>query len=639
MTQDKPDPYDEFSQRLPVSRGGAPAQQAAPAPANDPYADISAPAPQAENVDRSTQIMAENGGPGATQISTSSKTVTDPWMEENGALLGHLVADGASEDQLRTFIRQTGGKVENYDLSRALAERETPNFQEWRRRFPNAGYPVSALQEVKLNRSEQIAAEDSASPAGAFTAAAANAATMGGLGAVTGDEGAKKIDMMSAAHPIATIAGGAAGSALPAAAFEIGAAKLGSMVPGVAGRIIASPVTAGAAYGGTSAYLQTQDPLSALVGAAGGAIGSAVGHAVGTPSAGQSPELDRLGTLTTVGQKLGGPADTIERAWEKLPISGAFVRGARERSRTQFQRGVINDALSEIDGIGGAQGSLPKDMHLGTQPHVFVKEQFNKAYDEARAGMRLASDPEFTAGTAKLETDLQEGGLDAQALTRFNTLVRNKAMRRFDANGNMTGDDYKSAVSDLRKASAAIRKSPRGDGELADALDEYTSLLDQAARRASPPEAVAKLDAADRGYSKLVRIRMAANAQGSGGKFSPDDYANAVQNLASGQKTKSNAYLEGNALGQANADAGVTLGKKPTLRSPLEELAAFGGAGYLSHMPALGAGPALASVPYLFAARSNPLLQAGGRGVAALGAPVGATVARETMKNRKGSGK
>lgn len=601
----------------------------------DPYAnvvDFSTQVPaQGQEIDRTpVQYMAQ-GGPGKAEISTTTKTVENPWTKEHGVALGHLIANGASEEQLNGFIRGTGGDPKMFDFSVALAEREKPQYHEWRRRFPDAPYPVSALQEQQLTPQEQNQAAEAATPAAAAVTAAGDAATFGGLRAATGDEGALKMDMMAAAHPGESIAGAVAGGALAAGGLEAGGVMLGAKVPGIAGRGIASPIAANALYGGLSAA-QTGDPLQVLAGIGMGAAGGAVGRGVGTPSAGQSPALDRLGTLTTVGQRVGGLANEAEQQFEKLPISGALVRGARNRTRTQFQRGIFNDALSEIDGIGGARGSLPNRMAPGPEPHVFAKEQFGLAYDEARAGMRFASDPAFNTASAKLITDLKDGGLDEPTMTRFNNLVRNRVTRRLDANGDMSGDNYKEAVSDLRRQAAAIRKNPKGDGELADAIDEYTGLLDQAARRASPPEAVAKLDAADRGYAKLVRIRQAANSAGDNGRLSPSDYAKAVQVTASGQKSKSNAYLEGRALGQDNATAGLSLGKTPTTRSPLEELAVLGGGGALAHMPAAGLLPLVASAPYLFAARSSPLLQAGGRAVAAFGAPVGVMGAREAMK-------
>src|SRR6185503_16853035 len=87
------------------------------------------------------------------------------------------------------------------------------------------------------------------------------------------------------------------------------------------------------------------------------------------------------------------------------------------------------------------------------------------------------------------------------------------------------------------------------------AIGEMQGAIDAAARRASPPEAVAKLDAADAGYAKWVRIEGAAGRRGGGtGVFTPIQLDAEIQKQ-SGSK-RSSSYLRGDALMQDLSEAG-----------------------------------------------------------------------------------
>jgi hypothetical protein len=179
-------------------------------------------------------------------------------------------------------------------------------------------------------------------------------------------------------------------------------------------------------------------------------------------------------------------------------------------------------------------------------------------------------------------------------------------------NGYLSGKAYKEAQSALGKRIRALRNSPSADQELAGALEDFSAIMDATARRSSRPEAVALLDAADRGYAKLVRVQAAANSAGEAGRFTPSQFANAVRNQAGGKAARSQAYLRGDALMQEYADAGLRLNDKlpnsGTADRGLVAGAATGVAGTIN--PTLLAVPGALSVPYLPGVRTatNALL-------------------------------
>jgi hypothetical protein len=56
----------------------------------------------------------------------------------------------------------------------------------------------------------------------------------------------------------------------------------------------------------------------------------------------------------------------------------------------------------------------------------------------------------------------------------------------------MSGPAYKDATSEIEQKIAKIRRSPSGDGELADTLQEAVDALRGSAMRNSHPDAVAQ---------------------------------------------------------------------------------------------------------------------------------------------------
>lgn len=121
--------------------------------------------------------------------------------------------------------------------------------------------------------------------------------------------------------------------------------------------------------------------------------------------------------------------------------------------------------------------------------------------------------------------------------------------------GQLTGDAYKQAASDIGKAAQKLSGS---EPLVADALRDYGSIFDAAARRNSNPATVEMLDKTDAGYAKAVRIEMAAQTRGGGtGRFSPTQFDSAVQKASGG--VRSRAYLRGDALMGDYAAAGKSL--------------------------------------------------------------------------------
>jgi hypothetical protein len=308
------------------------------------------------------------------------------------------------------------------------------------------------------------------------------------------------------------------------------------------------------------AYGAGQNNDNRLLGAGEGAVAGAAGNVAGrgvanglasivSPTGGKLAPLYELGVRPSIGQRFGGILGNLEEKMQSLPFVGDAIHGTRQRARDQFQTGLFNDALGEIG------QKLPNGMGPGHAPHAYAQSAFNKAYDAAKANMSAAADQGFGEDLGALQQSV--GQLAEGSQRRFGQIWKDQVARRF-TNGQLSGEAYKQATSQIEKAVSRIRKNPSGDGELADALEQAGAALRASAIRNSSPEAVATLDSVDRGYAKLVRLEDASKrAGGEAATFTPDQYNSAVK---SGDSTVRNRnYLAGDALNSDIAASGLHL--------------------------------------------------------------------------------
>lgn len=529
-----------------------------------PQIDQALAAVGGEQMDRSTAItdIAEPGR-GVAVPTVGKQQFSTPEDEKFAGLVQAAFDNGASRADIDALSAKYGIPAYGPDLDAALQYRDKGG----------KGAQIAAAKSGSTNPNvvEDTVSSLAASPVGGLITGSLNGLTAGGLdeaagliqSAVSGrptDEAIAEADfkkrLISNESPVASAIGNIGGAVGATMVGEAGLARLGLSAISPAVRI-AGETAYGAGYG---ALEDNQDRVSgavkgALAGTAGGVAGRAIGKgiagAVG-PTGGKSKILYENGVRPTPGQRAGGVANWTEETLGSLPFVGGTFRGARQQARDQFERGAFDQALGDIG------TALPAKMPLGTAPHAFAQKAFDAAYDEARAGMRLLPDQQFGAELGQIQRDIYGGGLDGEGIKRFERIVREKVGRRFQ-NGAMDGGAYKAAQADIGKITRNLRNSPSGDQELAGVLEDFSLLLDGAARRASPVDAVAKLDAADAGYAKLVRIEDAARRAGPSGRFTPAQFDRAVQNMAGGKGTRSKAYLRGDALMQDYADAGRSL--------------------------------------------------------------------------------
>lgn len=481
-------------------------------------------------------------------------------VEDNPALAAEYrqrLAAGQKASEIIPWLRSQG--MPPQVLMQAV---EQLRYRQQNPDVPIDRYRITSTREEPISGFEQAATDLGSGAAGAYALGAGQFLSGNTLDNMAADPERARLALAvsEAQNPGATLAGQISGGVLASLTGEAGLARLG-MASGLGRGVLADAAMgaangAGAADGGDRMAGFMQGGLAATAGSLAGNAAMAGAGRVLSPSGGSLADLYAAGVRPTPGQRfadggmLGRAVNATEEALQSVPIVGTAISGARQGARDQFQIGAFNQALAEVG------ETLPKGMKPGTDPHKYAQGVFNRVYDEARSGMRMVVDEELSNDLSALAPDIST--LGPQATNKLRAIMSNSVNSKL-VQGELSGAAYKTAVADLARHTARLRKSAMGEDQaLADILDGAAGAIDSAARRHSDPAAVELLDAADAGYARLVRIEdAAARRGGDDGTFSPTRFDSAVQRASGGVRSK--AYLRGDAMMQDYANQGKAL--------------------------------------------------------------------------------
>lgn len=481
---------------------------------------------------------------GETYVSEESKRVAAQLQEAFDA--------EASKDELNALsIELTGAALPSDQIDAAI---------EWRNSKKKGARILPPETEKSLG--QQILGAAAESPVGAYAIGAGSALT-GGLmdeaieqfqGPVAAERARFAREYAQTESPVASMLGEITGGML-ASIPAIRAARMA--LPGISATRAA--LVGEGALGGVTGFGEAEEGeglqgalLGTTLGVAGGAVPGAVAR-VARPRTPESVRLLREAGVRdmSLGQTLGVPEAEAAVAGV-MPGGGDIALRAQRRAFDEFQDAYVNDALRNI-GV-----ELPKGLRP-TRRMAAAQRAFNEAYDLARSNMRVVPDADMWRDLSAFRQRLGSDEFSEEAAKRLDKLLRDQIQRRIQ--GPISGDEYKSLSSLLGKRRAAFSK--RQDTEMADGVAALQQIVDSAARRHSPPEAVDFLDRTDMGYSILTRAEEAARNLGNmPGEFTPQQ---AVAAVRKGDITARNrAFVRGEARGQELAEAGVeALGKAP----------------------------------------------------------------------------
>ena len=343
-----------------------------------------------------------------------------------------------------------------------------------------------------------------------------------------------------------------------------------------------------------------QAAMGAGFGAAVPAVASALGRVI-SPKASLNPDVQLLkneGVQPTIGQTLGGWANSFEEKAQSIPILGDAINFARGKAREQFNTAAINRASGNVGARveGAGQESV---MNAGNA--------ISSAYESGKS--RLGHFQIDQIGAAELQNLKQ---MTAQLAPKEQGVFQqmwDKLQGEITPNGSVTAESFKKfdgALNDKIGRFGASRDAYQQD--VADAFKELQRVLMDNAKRANP-EAAEILKNADRGWANLVPVEKAAGAAvNHKGIFTPSQLNLAIR--GTDQSVRDRATARGTAIMQdlGNASQAV-LGNKINDSGTTGRLLLGTGAlaSYMLHpaIPlALGAGAAAYSSPLQSALRA-----------------------------------
>lgn len=361
---------------------------------------------------------------------------------------------------------------------------------------------------------------------------------------------------------------------------------------GAAINVASQPVTE------PNADFGTEKAKQAGIGAAGGYVGQKLASGVSrviSPQASTNPQVQMLrqaGVNPTIGQTLGGMANTAEQKLMSVPLLGDMIGGARRAANTGFERSVYNRTLEPI----GLQ--LPKGLQ-GRDALNFAEQSLKQNYDDVltRIGA-ITPDQQFNSKVSELTGLVNSKKMPDIGKQKFEYLL-NKVNSSLDENGVMTSQAYKELESSLANDVKKLATSPDiYDNEVAQAGKQLVANLgDMLERQAGG--AAKDLKNTNRAWANFKRVQRAAGSVGAQeGQFTPAQLQTAVKGL---DRTKDKAaFARGDALMQDLSEAGKSVLGNTVPNSGTTDRLLFGGGALGSYLidPSIPLGIAGSSLLY-----------------------------------------
>jgi len=209
----------------------------------------------------------------------------------------------------------------------------------------------------------------------------------------------------------------------------------------------------------------------------------------------------------------------------------------------------MNRALSPVG------ENLPININLGNDAIEYTRRTLGNKYDALIPKMTVQADQPFAASVKNLQGMVQQGALDPKYSNKFEQILRDRVIGKFQGQNSMTGQTLKDTQSYLSNEIKRYGASQDPDARLlGDALKELGSSLKDLSIRSNPKLAT-ELRAIDTGWANFKRVQKAASSVAAeDGMFSPAQLHNAVK-AADRSKDKAR-FAEGNALMQDLSSVG-----------------------------------------------------------------------------------
>lgn len=278
-----------------------------------------------------------------------------------------------------------------------------------------------------------------------------------------------------------------------------------------------------------------------------------------SPKASQNAQLQLLkeeGINPTLGQILGGRADTYEEIATKLPIAGDIISKARNLNVEKFRESVLNKTLKPIG------DKVPSNLK-GREAIDYVAQKLDDSYTSTLQKIgAIKLDNTFVKNMSDLSNMINKSKLDKASKDQFKYMAQ-QIDDSINSQGFMTSEAYKELESQFSINAAKFGKSDSiYSDKLKNAAKQIKANLQDLLKRHTDKIGIvdgenlsAKLKNTNESWSLFKRVQKAAGAELA--EFTPKQF-NAAVKATDISKDKGN-YARGKAIFQDFAEAGSSI--------------------------------------------------------------------------------
>lgn len=341
-----------------------------------------------------------------------------------------------------------------------------------------------------------------------------------------------------------------------------------------------------------------QKGMDAALGAAGGAAAKGIqevgGHVVNQYARPALQRMREAGVEPTVGQSIGGAANTAEQAASSIPFIGALFGAPRGRAQNEWQLSVLNQVVKPLKG---------EVTETGTQGVSQASKLIGDAYNAAEEAMpTMQITPKVTRSINEAKDHAVDLGMNDAAAKQFNSILDRVLYSRMPKDvAERVGPSQVRNVDEITAANLkkveselTAKINAKGiDTQLKQALTMVRAAIRKEAGDQSP-EYRELIEGADHAYAMFKRVTKAQNTDVTDG-FTPAQLTRSTMRGAS-----ENVAARGDGLMQGDAMAaqeviGSTLNNSGSAERAAAIALGTGGASFISPyllpaVPALGMG-------------------------------------------------
>ena len=305
----------------------------------------------------------------------------------------------------------------------------------------------------------------------------------------------------------------------------------------------------GGFYGGFAT--DSDDPLDRTIGTTVGGLTGGTLQKVAPYATESAKELIKRGVPVTVGDAVGGGLKKVEEAMTSVPFVGSAISGAKERAKKGFDKAVFEEVLEPLNPLlvntkQSLKGLEGRDLYTKTAD--IISAQYDKILPKLNMPNRTILQDKFDDVILN-EAEVLTGNAQKVFLEKIDRIIYSK----FDDAGNISGQNYKKAISEVRAEVRKYRKSPEPvNTDIASSFGTIEKAMADALKETNPAQKMA-LDAIDKSFRRLLPVERAVIAS-EGGEFTADQILRQIRSQDGTLRKKS--FAKGEAEMQPLVEAG-----------------------------------------------------------------------------------